>query len=111
MATDFRDIEYMITKALPERGYDVLPILDAIYVSELGTQGILKAIGRERKLTECYRDRAKYPHLRGGRPNKVQRFTDIWNRGNLSKEVFWELAGSELSRRSLYRLKVAIVNS
>ncbi len=96
---------------MPERGIDVEAILQAVGLASsldnldvpLKTADILRAIQREQKLLTNYRDRKLYPHLRGGRPKRVQYFASLFNGKN--REQVFRMAKKELSNRSLFRLK------
>ena len=107
-------IQWWIEKGLPERGIDVEAILQAVGLASslenvdvpLKTADILRAIQREQKLLTNYRDRKQYPHLRGGRPKRVNYYTFLAE--TMPKEQVLRIAAKELSRRSIFRLKKAL---
>lgn len=109
-------IQYWVEKGLPERGIDVERVLQEIGFASspdtndivLKTDDIVRAIQREQKLMRAYHDRAKFPHLRGGRPKLVANLISLFDGTN--KEQILRMAAKSLSKRSFYRVKKALNN-
>lgn len=109
-------IKYWVEKGLPGHGIDVEKVLQEIGFASnpdnvdavLKTDDIVRAIHREQKLMTAYRDRAKFPHLRGGRPKLVANLVSLYNGTN--KEQVLRMAAKSLSLRSYYRVKKALNN-
>ncbi len=107
-------IQYWVEKGLPNHGIDVEKVLQEIGLASnpdsadvaLKTDDVVRAIQREQKLMTAYRDRAKFPHLRGGRPKLVANLVSMFDGTN--KEQILRMAAKSLSPRSYYRVKKAL---
>lgn len=111
---DTMAIQYWVEKGLPNHGIDAEKVLQEIGLASspdsadvaLKTDDIVRAIRREQKLMTAYRDRVKFPHLRGGRPKLVANLVSLYDGTN--KEQVLRMAAKSLSLRSYYRVKKAL---